>query len=197
MRASGSNSITFRDVRLPEAAVRGGFPIGSTSGYIERNLANGLFHAAATAGIAEAAHRAAIQQLARHMDARDGHLRAPEQTLVADNAIELPATRASFGRAGELLESFQQAHLASDPGPDELITMFAEVQAAKTFISAAAGRIVDRALTLSGGSGYKRSHALSRAYRDVRAGGFMQPLSSVRAYEFLGQVSLGLEPSLV
>jgi hypothetical protein len=41
-----------------------------------------------------------------------------------------------------------------------------------------------------------RSHALSRAYRDVRAGAFMQPLGSVRAYEFLGQASLGLELSL-
>jgi hypothetical protein len=34
---------------------------------------------------------------------------------------------------------------------DELSTMFAEVQAARTFVNEAANRIVDRALTLSGG----------------------------------------------
>jgi hypothetical protein len=41
-----------------------------------------------------------------------------------------------------------------------------------------------------------RSHPLSRAYRDVRASAFMQPLSWTRAYDYLGQTALGLEPSL-
>ena len=77
-----------------------------------------------------------------------------------------------------------------------MTAIFAEVQAAKTFVTASAGRIVDRALLLSGGAGYNRSHALSRAFRDVRASAFMQPLGSVRAYDFLGQASLGLETSL-
>jgi alkylation response protein AidB-like acyl-CoA dehydrogenase len=193
MRASGSNSVSFRDVHLPAAAVRGGFPQGDTTGYIQRNLANGLFHAAASVGIAEAAHSTAIQRLTGLANA---HLRAPEYVLAADNAIDLAAMRATFGRAAELVEAFHQAQLASDATAGEWTTMFAEVQAAKTFVSAAAGRIVDRALTLSGGAGYARSHALSRAYRDVRAGGFMQPLSSVRASDFLGAVALGLEPQL-
>src|SRR5205807_2490135 len=46
--AAVSNSISFSDVHLPESAVRGGFPVGDTAGYIQRNLANGLFHAAAS-----------------------------------------------------------------------------------------------------------------------------------------------------
>jgi len=70
-----------------------------------------------------------------------------------------------------------------------------EVQAAKAFVGEER-RIVDRAVTLSGGAGYMRMHALSRAYGDVTAATFMQPLGAVRAYNFLGEVSLGLEPSL-
>jgi alkylation response protein AidB-like acyl-CoA dehydrogenase len=193
MRASGSNSVTFRDVHLPESAVRGGFPVGSTTGYIERNLANGLFHASASLGIAESAHASAIRRLTGHAD---GYVSAPENVLVAENTIALTATRATFSRAALLVDRFHCAQLNSDATPGEWATMFAEVQAAKTFGHETATRIVDRALTLSGGSGYTRSHVLARAYRDVRAGSFMQPLSAVRAYDYLAQVSLGREPSI-
>jgi alkylation response protein AidB-like acyl-CoA dehydrogenase len=193
MRASGSNSVTFRNVHLAHSSVRGGFPVGDAAGYIQRNLANGLFHASASVGIAEAAHSAATQRLTGHAD---GRATAREQMLVADNTVELSATRATFGRAAELVDAFHYAHLASDATPHGWTSIFAEVQAAKTFVGEATRRIVDRALTLSGGAGYMRSHPLSRAYRDVSAGTFMQPLGSIRAYDFLGQVSLGLEPAL-
>jgi alkylation response protein AidB-like acyl-CoA dehydrogenase len=193
MRASGSNSVTFRDAHLPEAALRGGFPVGSATGYIERNLANGLFHASASVGIAEAAHETAIRRLAGHAD---GYVSAPEQVLIAENTILLTATRATFSRAAALVDRFHCAHLDTDATPDEWSTMFAEVQAAKTFVHETATRIVDRALTLSGGSGYTRSHVLSRAYRDVRAGSFMQPLGAMRAYDYLAKASLGLKPSI-
>ena len=193
MRASGSNSVTFTDVRMPEGAVRGGFPVGETTGYIKRNLANGLFHASAALGIAESAHAGAIKRMAGHAD---GHVRPSEQMLVAESTIDLAAMRATFGRAAELVDEFHAAELAVDATPAEWTTMFAEVQAAKIFVNAAAARIVDRALTLSGGAGYMGSHPLSRAYRDVRAGAFMQPLGTVRAYDYLAQSELGVEPQL-
>ena len=57
MRASGSHSVTFDEVELPASALRGGFPVGSHEAYLESNLTAGLFHAAASLGIAESALR--------------------------------------------------------------------------------------------------------------------------------------------
>ena len=59
-----------------------------------------------------------------------------------------------------------------------------------------ARRIVDRALTLSGGAGYRNGHPLARAYRDVRAGAFMHPLGTNRAYDLVADVALGQEAAL-
>jgi alkylation response protein AidB-like acyl-CoA dehydrogenase len=184
MRASGSHSVTFSGVELPAAALRGGFAAGWPVPYLERNLASGLFHAAASLGIAEAAlARAAVPERIGD-DAR-------ARMLVAESAVELSAARASLARAAMLIDEHHAAHPAGD-GSDEAVTaLFAEAQAAKTFVNEAATRIVDRALALSGGAGYLNGSPLARAYRDVRAGGFMHPLGANRAYGFLADVALG------
>jgi alkylation response protein AidB-like acyl-CoA dehydrogenase len=116
--------------------------------------------------------------------------------MVAQNAVDLAAMRAIFDRAGRLIDGYYGEHPTDEGTTEEVATVFAEVQAAKAFINEASVRVVDRALTLSGGAGYMNKHPLSRAYRDVRAGAFMHPLGANRAYEFIGQVAAGLEPSL-
>lgn len=194
MRASGSNSVTLQDVKLPATALRGGFPAGQlTAGYMERNLTAGLFHASASLGIAEAAHENGV---ARHAAKQPASMSSRTLTLAAENAIDVSAIRAVFGRAAEMIDSYYHCCADSDGSFEELTPLFAEVQAAKTFVNQAAARVVDRALTLSGGAGYMSKHPLSRAYRDVRAGAFMQPLSDTRAYDFIGQIALQLEPML-
>jgi len=175
MRASGSHSVTFDRVALASEAVTGGFRAGDAEGYMARNLNAGLFHAAASLGIAETA-----QAHARTAAARTGEARA--RGLVAEGEIDLAAARGTLARAAELIDDQR-------PG-DDVAALFAEAQAAKAFVNEAACRVVDRALGLSGGAGYLNGHPLARAARDVRAGAFMHPLGSNRAYDLVGRVAL-------
>lgn len=196
MRASGSHSVSFDNVRVPEVSIRGGYPAGRlTAEFMERNLSAGLYHASASLGIAEAAHDSVVKSLAKKRG-DDGDVSPHALMLASQNAIDLAAARSIFARGGELIDAYNADHPADDGDLDEVAALFAEVQSGKTFINEAAQRIVDRSLTLSGGAGYFSKHPLSKAYRDVRAGAFMHPLGANRAYEFIGQVALGVEPTL-
>ena len=191
MRASGSHSVSLHGVALPGSGVRGGFRAGDPLPYIERNLVSGLFHAAASLGIAEAADATARRGLAGRINGD-----ARPRVQVADNAVDLAASRGVLSRAAALIDDHRAANPASDGTAGELRALFAEAQAAKAFVNEAAARIVDRALALSGGAGYVNGSPLARAYRDVRAGSFMHPLGANRAYDYLGRAALGEETSL-
>ncbi len=191
MRASGSNSVSLDGVKLPASGVRGGFRAGDPVPYMERNLVAGLFHAAASLGIAESADELARRAIAGRIN---GDARPRMQ--VADNTIDLAAARGVLSRAAALIDGHRGANPASDGTAEELEALFAEAQAAKAFVGEAAARIVDRALALSGGAGYVNGSPLARAYRDVKAGSFMHPLGANRAYDYLGHMALGEQPSL-
>jgi alkylation response protein AidB-like acyl-CoA dehydrogenase len=191
MRASGSHSVSFEDVRLPLSALRGGFPVGDAVEYMERNLTAGLFHAAAALGIAESAHVRVSGTLARR-DELDPHA----QMLAAETFVDLSACVAVFSRAATLIDEHHERNPTTRGTADELTRLFAEAQSAKLFIGGAGARIVDRALALSGGAGYLNGSPLARAYRDVRAMPFMHPLGANRAHALLGQLAAGREPTL-
>jgi alkylation response protein AidB-like acyl-CoA dehydrogenase len=191
MRASGSNSVSFEGVELPEAGVRGGFPVGDPVPYMERNLVAGLFHAAASLGIAESADEIARRMIAGRIDGD-----ARQRVLVAENGIELAAARGTLSRAAMLIDEHRAANPASDGSSEEIGALFAEAQTAKAFVNEAAARIVNRGLALAGGGGYLNGSPLARAYRDVRAGALMHPLAAGRAYDYLADVLLGGEPEL-
>ncbi|MDQ3740171.1 MAG: acyl-CoA/acyl-ACP dehydrogenase [Actinomycetota bacterium] len=187
MRASGSHSVSFDGAEIPASALRGGFRAGDPVPYMERNLDAGLFHAAASLGIAESADEASRARPSA--DARS-------RMLVAENAIELAAARAVLSRAASALDEHVAANPATLGTREEIVALFTGAQAAKAFVNEAAARVVDRALALSGGAGYLNGHPLGRAYRDVRAGSFMHPLGANRAYDFVARAALGLEPEL-
>jgi alkylation response protein AidB-like acyl-CoA dehydrogenase len=191
MRASGSNSISLEGVELPESGVRGGFRAGDPVPYMERNLVAGLFHASASLGIAEQA-----DQIARRGAAGRINGDARPRTQIADNVVDLTAARGVLSRAGTLIDQHRAANPASDGTREEIAGLFAEAQATKAFIGEAAARIVERALALSGGAGYRAGSPLARAYRDVKAGSFMHPLGANRAYDYLADTALGQQTSL-
>jgi alkylation response protein AidB-like acyl-CoA dehydrogenase len=193
MRASGSHSVSFRGAEVPAAALRGGFPLGDALPFMERNLNAGLFHASASLGIAESAHAGAVRPL---LEGRRDREDARTKMLVAESAIDLSTARAALSRAAALIDAHHAASPAAHGTIEEVTALFTEAQAAKAFVGEASGRVVDRALALSGGAGYLNGSPLARAYRDVRAGAFMHPLGANRAYEFLARHALGMEPSL-
>ena len=189
MRASGSHSVTLESVKLPPEALRGGFPAGHSAPYIERNLTAGLFHASSSLGIAESASATVVEGIAR----RNGHADGRSRMLVAENSVDLAACRALVARAAGLVDDHYESHPTDDGTDGELAALFAEAQAAKTFVNEVAARVVDRALVLSGGAGYLNGSPLARAVRDVRAGVFMHPLGANRAYDYLASATLGQE----
>jgi alkylation response protein AidB-like acyl-CoA dehydrogenase len=186
MRASGSNSVSLEGVELPESGVRGGFVAGDPLPYMERNLHSGLFHAAASLGIAESA-----DAIARHGIAGRINGDARPRMQIADNTVDLAASRGVLSRAADLIDEHRAGNPDSDGTAEELAALFAEAQAAKAFVNEAAARVVDRALALSGGAGYVNGSPLARAYRDVKAGAFMHPLGANRAYDYLAHIALG------
>jgi alkylation response protein AidB-like acyl-CoA dehydrogenase len=193
MRASGSHSVSFDGVELPEPVLRGGFPLGHATPFMERNLVAGLFHASASLGIAEAAQQHALRAIAARRGGTDD---ARTRTLAAESAIELAVCRAALARGAGLIDEHEVEHPDSHGSDEELTALFTEAQAVKTFVNEASARLVDRALALVGGAAFRSGHPIARAYRDVRAGAFMNPLASGRAYELIGQVALGLRVSL-
>ena len=110
--------------------------------------------------------------------------------------MDLTLARATLSRGALLIDAHEAAYPDS-AGPDDAITsLFVEIQAVKTVVGEASARVVERSLAMTGGGGFLNGHPIARAYRDVRAGTFMNPLAANRAYELVGMAALGLEPAL-
>jgi alkylation response protein AidB-like acyl-CoA dehydrogenase len=201
MRASGSGSVTFRDVRIPAGSLRDGYPAGGWSWeMLERYLCSGPLHATASLGIAEAAVEQAITRAASEASTTHDHARAwaqgPEiiRLRAAEIAVDLTAARSVLARSGLLIDEYYAVHRTGPGTLAELHAVFKEVQAAKSFVHEAAIRIVDRSMGMAGGGAYMNGNTLSRHYRDVRAGPFMHPIALNAAQDYIGQITLGLEP---
>jgi alkylation response protein AidB-like acyl-CoA dehydrogenase len=200
MRASGSHDVVLEDVRVPQASV---IPGRRTWGVIDGGFADNsasLNFSLATCflGIAEAARDLAIERAMRPKGPKARALadRIPIQQLIAEIEIDLATSRAIVERTSRLADAFFSTYAPAEAPDAEAHTMLKEHQIMKWFVQRKAIDIVDRAMTATGGSSYLASSPFSRLYRDVRAGPFMQPFAPYEALEYIGKVTLGVDPQL-
>jgi alkylation response protein AidB-like acyl-CoA dehydrogenase len=198
MKGSGSQSIRFNNVVVPKTAVNPVGPWGhwNTGMLMNRNLANlpllGVF-----LGIAEHAYELAIEAaLATKKEGKPRQADLPGiQHMIAEIEITLASTQSIVGRMGEItddfLEEFQQKKIPIERAHE----LLKDHQSMKWVVNRNAIEIVNRAMDVVGGSGFMDNNPLSRLYRDVRAGPFMQPYSPTEARDYIGKVALGIYPS--
>ena len=200
MRGSGSHDVAFTNCFLPDAALLDLGVWGEWSEpYLTGNLIIAMGLAGVFLGIAEAARDLTVEAVKTRRKGPSGRTlaeRYPIQHLIAEIEIDLAASRAILGRTAMAADTLFSQHPAEGIPLCELHELMKDLQCAKWFVNRKAIDIVDRALTASGGAGYLSRHPLSRLYRDVRAGPFMQPFSPNEAFEYIGKVTLGLDPKL-
>lgn len=191
MRASGSGEVVYTDCKVGSGSIVPQGDWGVIDGMARIDLsrsANSL--AACFLGIAEAAHEIAIDLLERRKGASAKRMadRVSLQILVGENEIDLFAARAAVERLTRLADEASTE--------DEWRRLRMESQAMKWTVEHSAIAVVNRAMTISGGAGFMSNHPLSRLYRDVRAGPFMQPFGEYEVKEYLGRSALGIDPPL-
>jgi alkylation response protein AidB-like acyl-CoA dehydrogenase len=194
MRASGSGEVIYEGVKLPAGSVipQGEWGVIGGGGLLDLG-GFGTSLPACFLGIAEAAQQIAIDMLQRRKGAKGTRMadRVPLQLLIGQNEVDLFAMRAVIERIARLLE------LSAEDGAESAnLTLTRQMQAMKWTVEHGAMDVVNRAMTMSGGAGYMTGHPLSRLYRDVRAGPFMQPFGEYEVMEFIGKQTLGIEPPL-
>ena len=151
----GHCRVSLRDARVTDDAVLG--EPGRGFAYAQVRLVPArLTHCMRWLGAAQRAHDVALRRTAERelFGAPLGSLGLAQQ-LIADNEIELAASRA-------LLEKAVGQVAAGARGTEES-------SRAKVFISEATGRIVDRAVQLAGGAGVTEESVIGRIYADIRA----------------------------
>ena len=199
MRASGSHDIVFHDCFVPQEALKDDGQWGEwTEESLSRQIVPNIGLVGAFLGVAEAARELILATVTRRMGPNERTLaeRGSIQRLIAEIEIDLAATRAMLARTATMAEGFFSQHAVGKVPMGEMHVLMKDFQCTKWFVNRKSIEIVDRALTISGGAGYLSGNPLSRLYRDVRAGPFMQMFSPTEAFEYIGKVALGLDPHL-
>ena len=179
MRATGSRTIVFDDVFVPEAAIslrrpRGEFhEVWSVVITVALPLIAGVY-----VGIADRASEIATRFAARN--AGDPTV----QWATGEMRSALVTARALHDR---------MVGLANDLDFQPSLDLTDEMLILKTRVVGASQQAVELAVEAAGGPGYYRRTGLERLLRDVRAGHF-HPLPAKQQVQFTGRLALGLAP---
>ena len=183
MRPTGSNDVVLNEVFVPDELVVAERPAGRLDEFaINSHKWFGLTFGAVYTGVAGGAKRY-VEDYARE------RIRKPYprpmshfpsiQFLVAEMEVRIQASRALVWKTAHEL-----GH-----GPATTEREFAAALTAKYLATENAVKIVDMAMSVTGGSGFLRNKPLERLYRDVR-GAKVHPPSHYDALEIIGKAVL-------
>jgi len=196
MRGSGSQSIRLENVAVAASAVRKLGPWGrwSTNTLINRTLGN-LALVAAFFGIAQHAREIALEAARTQQKLGEPVAASPGvQQTAGELEIEYVRCRCVLQQTGMDVDAWLEAASTTTPTIESAHQLMQAYQAAKWTINRGSIDIVSKAMDLAGGGGYMSSNPLSRLYRDVRAGPFMQPHAATDIRGYVGQVALERYP---
>ena len=185
MRPTRSDDTILDGVFVPDSAIARIVPAGALDAFVGAVFANALLNFGAIyTGLAERARDVAITSARKRTSLAVSRSMAyhPEiQHLFSEMQLELEAMWPHLER------------VASDwsNGVDHGPAWPMKIVAAKYHCVESAKRVVDLALTSSGGGGMFKSNELERLYRDVRAGGF-HPANTMLVHEIVGKTTLGI-----
>lgn len=187
MRATQSEDTLLEGVFAPDSQIAKVIPAGTPDLLA---LAIGAWGVSGFArvyvGIARRAIELAVQDVHKKSSlalTRSMAYHPEVQHLVADMQLELESISALVDRVQDDWSN----------GVDHGDWWSVKIAAAKHQAAEGAKRIVDAAMTVSGGAGMFRGNELERLYRDVRAGGF-HPYNPLLTREIVGKITLGIDP---
>jgi alkylation response protein AidB-like acyl-CoA dehydrogenase len=185
MRATRSDDTLLEDVFVPDQYIARVLPPGAMDPFIGALFANALLNFGAIYySIAEHARDIAITSALKRTSLGVSRSMAyhPEiQHLFSEMQLEIESM---WPHLESVAEDWSNG---VDHGPAWPM----KIVAAKYHCVEGAKKVVDLAMTASGGSGMFKSSPLERLYRDVRAGGF-HPANAMLTHEIVGKTTLGI-----
>lgn len=179
MRGTGSHTVVFDRVFVPEAAVSLRRPAGVWPPVLSVVVTVAMpIILSVYWGVAESAVALARRQMAKRAEDPDLQRLAGEMEnalLTVELAVE------------DMMERAAGYDFAADLAHANRTLM------AKTVATQAAITAVEKAMEAAGGAGYHRAVGLERMLRDVRAAHY-HPLPEGRQLRFTGRIALGLSP---
>lgn len=150
----GHCEVAYTDAFVPDADVLGGVDEGFTYAQVRLGPAR-MTHVMRWTGAARRAHETAVRHVAgRHAFGARLADQGMIQQMIADNEIDLAATRALLQVACAQLDNGERAATSTS--------------IAKTFAAEALHRVVDRATQMCGGMGVSTELPVARIAREIR-----------------------------